>query len=193
MLNSELSQYTNVELSQYTNYYLATATALGEVKTYIFDRTSQDVERWKELRDKGLQNMTDLELQEWFGEIKTTPAATKGMYTHNDMNRVEIAVSRLSERLSELGYTHATLSTKTDWARYSVATRNDMIRYYGNVKTLRDSIAVYANTPTAPTVGARLDYKLANDIEKILKDIDEITTNLTKTWIYAGEIVSGEV
>jgi len=45
----------------------------------------------------------------------------------------------------------------------------------------------------APTVGVSIDYKKANDIEKILEDIYNISTNLMKSWYCAGELICGEV
>ena len=70
----------------------------------ITDRTKADVERWKTLRDKGWNGMTEAERNEWLGVIVPKPSASKGMYTHRDMNRVESAVKQISERMRELGY-----------------------------------------------------------------------------------------
>lgn len=152
----------------------------------ITNRTALDVERWKLLHDKGWASMTADEQQEWLGEMK-------GRYNYTDMNRVETAVNTLSVRLRELGYIHPTLTVKMDWSRWSCPTRADMQRYYGNVETLRGACPIYKNTPATPTVSQKLNYVRANNLEKILSDIDEITTSIPKAWHYAGEIFSGEV
>lgn len=152
----------------------------------ITDRTSQDVARWRELHDKGLSAMSPAERVEWSGQMK-------GRYNHTDMNRVENAVKSLSDRMFDLGYLSTKLTVKTDWVESDSPTHDDFARYFGNVKILRDSVAVYGSTPFAPTVNTKLDHNRANDLEKILLDIDEITSGVSKSWYYAGELFSGEV
>ena len=102
MLQSDLSLYTHEQLSQYTHQMLSNLSSLGE--EYVTDRTSADVERWRALRNKGWANMTDDERQEWMGVIVPTPAASKGMYTYRDLNRVETAVEKTESSF--------------DWSRY---------------------------------------------------------------------------
>lgn len=159
----------------------------------VTDRTSLDVERWKILHDKGWSNMTIEERREWLGEIVPTPAATKGMYTHVDLNRVERAVEAVSSRLRELGYKIPQLTIKTDWTYKDKLHKGDMERYYSNISTLRELAIVYPTTPEAPSKNNRLDYKVANDIEKILVDIDAISAKQLQTRYYVGELFPGEV
>ena len=152
----------------------------------ITDRTIQDVARWKELHDKGWAGMTAAEQAEWSGEMK-------GRYSYTDMNRVESAVAALSARFVEEGYLDTPLTTKTDWHQFGVPTRTDMVRYLGNIATLRNLVTVYPTTPAAPTVDQQFNFERANDIEKILLDVDQILTAIPQSWFYAGEIMSGEV
>lgn len=152
----------------------------------ITDRTYNDVARWKELHDKGWAAMTAAERSEWMGDMK-------GRYSYSDMNRVESAVEELSKWLYEAKYLKAPLTVKTDWNLWSVPTRSDMTRYLGNISVLREAVAVYPTTPMAPTVDQRLTYDRANDIEQILVDLYEISTNIRKAWLRSGEIYSGEV
>lgn len=159
----------------------------------ITDRTTHDVERWKVLRNKGWDDMTESERKEWMGEIMPTPSAAKGMYTHNDLNRVESAVQVLSERLTELGYLNDLIEVKTDWTYSDEINRGVMERYYYNVATLRKNSSIYRDTPEAPNLNQNLNYERANNIEKILADIDEITLLIPKSWNYVGEVMSGEV
>lgn len=159
----------------------------------VTDRTLRDVDRWRELRDKGWQKMSASEQREWLGETSPIPAAWKGMYTHNDMNRVESAVMALSARLSELGYKHPTLSVKTDWGANNHVWFEDMVRYLGNVGVLRESIPVFPTTPVAPTANEPMTHMMANDIEQILLDIETIAENVPKSQYYCGEIMAGEV
>lgn len=159
----------------------------------VTDRTLQDVDRWRVLRDKGWVTMTEAERIEWMGETTPIPAAWKGMYTYKDMNRVESAVVALSARLVELGYKHPTLSVKTNWEANNHVWYADMVRYLGNIGVLRNSIPVYLTTPPAPKVGEAMTYVVANDIEKILRDIETIVEAVPKSWNYSGEIMAGEV
>ena len=159
----------------------------------ITDRTSWDVERWRVLRDKGWDRMSETERKEWLGEIVTTPSAAKGMYTHNDLNRVESAVAVLSARLKELGYIPTALTVKNDWKYTDKLKREDMERYYSNIATIRKNCTFYDSTPEAPNINQKLNHERANNIERILVDIDEITTKIPKSWYYVGDIISGEV
>lgn len=151
----------------------------------ITDRTLQDVQRWKFLRDKGW-NMSVEEQEEWL-------SAMKGSYGATDMNRVEAVVKLLSERLHDLGYLHGFLITKQDWTNQDIPTKTDMDRYFGNVTAMRESITLPVGTPNAPSTGQRFDYEMANNLEKILIEIDRVTNDLQKSWLYAGDIFTGEV
>lgn len=151
----------------------------------ITDRTSDDVTRWKTLRDKGWSAMTDEEKAEW-------QTALKGAYNYVDMNRVESAVQYIADRMTELGYVIMP-ETYLVWSMSDFPTKADMDRYFGNVAALREMIAVYETTPKAPTTAKKFDYRAANDIEQILLDLDELLTKLTQSWHFAGEIIAGEV
>lgn len=197
MLNYELSNYTHEQLSAYTHAELA-GFINGDSDSPIFpglivDRTYADVERWRLLRNKGWDNMTTWERQEWLGEIETTPAATKGMYTHRDLNRVENAVKAILSRFQEAGYKTPSLLIKTDWTYTDELRDTDMERYYSNIAAVRNLTTVFKDTPVAPSIGERLTYQRANDIEKILSDVNNAISNITQAWHYAGEIISGEV
>lgn len=152
----------------------------------ITDRTSADVARWRELHDKGFAAMNEAERSEWLGFMK-------GRYTSEDMNRVESAVASILSAFEELGYPYPSLTVKTSWAREDCPTVSDIERYFSNVAKLREAIAVPADTPTAPTVKTKLDYRRANDLEKILVTVNSSLTNIPKAWYYAEDIFSGEV
>ena len=152
----------------------------------ITDRTQADVDRWKALRDKGLHGMNTDELTEWLGEMK-------GRYSHTDMNRVENAVEAVARQLRSLGYDVPSLFLKTDWTVRSVPTREDFDRYFGNVETLRGVLPLPANTPKTPTTESRLTYAAANDLEKILVEIDAMVQKLVSARYYAGDIFAGDI
>ena len=159
----------------------------------ITNRTASDVERWRTLRDKGWANMSVSERQEWLGEITPTPSAARGMYTHNDLNRVESEVKNIVKLLEASGIDVPKLVTKTDWTYKDTLMDTDVERYYSNISTLREFFEVYQDTPKAPTIADNLNYTLANNIEKILVDVREIALRVIGFKYYSGEIFLGEV
>ena len=189
MLNGQLNNYTNEQLSKYTNRQLALLNYLG----YIFDRTEEDVKRWRELRDKGWDNMTEAERQEWFGEIISIPSASKGMYTHNDLNRVESGVEGIAACLQDMGYTVPEMVFKTDWTYRDTITKEDVTRYLGNVETIRGILTVPITTPRTPKINENFDYSKANDVEQILESVIDSMASISESWYYAGELKLGEV
>lgn len=153
---------------------------------YVINRTQADVDRWRELRDKGYPDLTNAERSEWLGYMK-------GRYSHDDLNRVERAVQRISEKMIEMGYLTTAPAVKTDWSVGIIPTNAMMQRYLGNIARLRNAIDVYPETPSAPDVNERMSYTIANDIEKILMDIEYILTAIPAGWFYVGDLYSGEV
>lgn len=160
---------------------------------YITNRTAADVERWRHLKDKGWSGMTDTERKEWMGEIDLESSVTKGMYTHNDLNRVESGVKNILCKMKGMGYTIPEVITKTDWSYKDSFWETDMTRYYNNIKIVRGIIPVSKDTPQAPKVGEAMTYRMANDIEKILTNVEKSLYSLSKNAFYSGDLMVGEV
>ena len=156
------------------------------VLNLITDRTQHDVDRWRELNDKGFTRMSEAERDEWFGYMK-------GRYSHEDLNRVERAVELLSERLREYGYLPTPLVVKTNWTAEDALYREDMERYLNNIAILRGAMPFPKDTPYAPTIDDKFDFVTANTIERILLDVNLFSEKTPDAWYRAGEIFSGEV
>ena len=156
-----------------------------DITTLITDRTEYDAAYVKALSEKGLDGMSGAEKAEWDG-------AMKGAYNASDLNRVGLAVDYLASRLRSYGISVAT-APKTDWSVNDAPTISQMRKYLADVEALRSAIAVLPATPKVPTDMEGLTYTEANDIEKILTDIDRLITNMTAAWFYSGDIYSGEV
>lgn len=137
----------------------------------IFDRTAEDVRTAREQRGKVL-----------------TPF--KGCYNATDMNRVEAAVKALAAELNSAGY--AVTVNPVTYAESDIIRRSDFAAYLANVQTLRDAIAVRASTPELPAADAKLDYVGANNIEKILADLDELLGWMTYSRKYCGTFAAGQ-
>lgn len=168
---------------------LVVGAGLPERFGLITDRTSLDVERWKELRDKGYANMTAVERAEW------DSGQMKGAYNPDyDMNRVGNALNEIRDRLVEAKYLPPLVFTaKTDWTRADIPTAADLTSYLGYVATVREAMAQYATTPATPADTGGLNYQEANDIEKILLDVDQLVTNMLQARYFFGDLFSGEV
>lgn len=151
----------------------------------ITNRTAADVARWKELHDKGWEAMTSSERAEW-------SAGMKGAYKHTDMNRVESAVEELVARFQKTG-SSLSLTTKTNWTRTGWPTVADMERYFGNVEALRVATGVSLSVPPTPTTKALFDYNKANDLEKILLEVEWWLDRVATAQNHSGDLYLGEV
>lgn len=116
----------------------------------------------------------------------------KGFYNASDLNRVGAAVQYVAERFAAQGYA-VTVSPKTDWLASDIPTASELETYRQNIATLRALLAVMPITPEAPDSMAGLTYTEANDIERILLDLDTLLTNAALAWYQSGEIYAGEV
>ena len=117
---------------------------------------------------------------------------TGGYYNAGDLNRVGSALSYLSARLRGYGYS-APVTAKQDWTMADEPTLGQLGAYLADVAAVRGALAVTADTPPTPEDMAGLTWQEANDIEKILADVETLITNMAAAWFYSGEINSGEV
>ena len=113
-------------------------------------------------------------------------------YNASDLNRVGAAVQYIAERFTAQGYA-VTVHPKTDWTEKAIPTASELETYRQNIATLRALIAVLKSTPETPETMRFLDYIKANDIERILLDLDTLLTNAALAWYQSGELYAGEV
>lgn len=151
----------------------------------ITDRTQADVDRVRQLAQKGFRNMTADEKTEWLNGLK-------GAYNASDLNRVGAAVAYVAGRLTGYGYA-VSVDPRQDWQVTDIPTQESMTAYLADVATLRAALTVAADTPEVPEDMERLTWQEANDIEKILVDVDELLTRMAAAWFYSGELYAGEV
>ena len=116
----------------------------------------------------------------------------KGVYGAADLNRVGEAVLHVADRLKAAG-NEIGVSPKIDWIRWDIPTSVQMLHYLEQLRKVRDVLAVYRTTPTVPNDMAGLTRTGANDIEKILLDVDELITNMTAAYCYSGDLYGGEM
>lgn len=142
------------------------------IDTLITDRTNADVQRWSSLKSKGWSGMTDAEKAEW-------AAGMKGAYNYTDLNRVTQAMDYINGRLVSYGYstTYHTVEIaegRTEWEEADIPTPELMTAYLSNLSALRSALEVWSTTPSVPDDMEGLTYQEANDIEKILVDVESV-------------------
>lgn len=151
----------------------------------ITDRTQEDVARHAELKAKGWQSMTAEEKSEW-------QTSLKGGYNYTDLNRVESAVEYVAQKLTEAGYIVIPV-IKKNWKVTDKPTLEDMKRYMQNVSDIRKALATFSTTPNAPTTEQKLNYQMANAMEQILIDVDDLIGRMIAAYFYSADLYSGEV
>lgn len=154
----------------------------------ITDRTLNDFSRWLELRNKGIKNMTASERAEWETDLK-------GSYNASDLNRVGAALNYLRDRLNDAGYMsyQTTFIMREDWQKNEIPSETAFFEYLNAVETIRGAMSFKPTTPPTPENNGSLDYEGANNIEKILIDVDELITNMLNARYFSGDLFSGEL
>lgn len=138
----------------------------------IYDRTQEDVE--------------------YASNHPESTEFLKGAYNYTDLNRVETKVKELNELLNKYNYIAGITTIKLDWSKTDFFTKADSIRYLDNINKIRQVYVVKSTTPTTPTTLNNLNYIKANDIEKILADIEDLIHGMEQYFVYSGVANSGQ-
>lgn len=114
--------------------------------------------------------------------------SAKGGYDYTDMNRVTQALEDLDSRLAAAGYAsgyvpvlvnHLDGTVSTQWMEDDEDIRADKIEAYrANVERIRNALAVLASTPQAPGDMENFRWSEANNMEKILFDLDTLLKSM---------------
>lgn len=157
--------------------------------TLVTDRTEADYKHWETLRNKGFLNMTEEERAEWLA------GNMKGSYNKGDLNRVGEALNYLHDRLKTAGYItyQTTFTARTNWTVASIPTADDLTYYLKCVSNIRGALTLFANTPPAPTDTGALSIEEANNIEKILLDVETLINNMLSARYFCGDLYAGEI
>lgn len=117
---------------------------------------------------------------------------SKGFYNAEDLNRVGAAMEYLQGRFQSYGF-DIHITPRTNWRMEDIPLYADMKEYLSEVETLRRQISLYKTTPNTPPDMEFLTWEEANDIEKILQDIEMLLTFMVQAWFYSGDLYSGEI
>lgn len=170
---------------------------MSVIDTLIFDRTQSDTARAAYLNGlwdpkTGGWKGTDAELAEWL-------ESPKGTYNTTDLNRVGAAVEYVAGRFHAYGYA-VQVNPKKDWSEADNPTQAQMAQYLADVAELRGVLAVLPTTPqvpeqiwaSKPRAEDGLTIEKANDIEKILTDVETVINIMVTTFIPCGEAICGK-
>ena len=153
----------------------------------VTDRSREDVTYVQTLVAKICNGTaTEAELAQWNG------AALKGSYNATDFNRVGAAMQAVANRFNSFGYV-VSVSPKVNWTETDVPNTAEIALYLSDLATLRGVLVVMRSTPVVPADMEGLTYEEANNIEKILEDINLLLTSCAQAWYYSEDVFSGEV
>ena len=108
---------------------------------------------------------------------------TGGFYNASDLNRVAEAVEYVNNRLTAAGF-NITVTAKR-WVAGDIPTVAQMTAYLADIAAIRAALAVYATTPTVPPDMDALTVREANDIERILAEVDGLVKAMMGVTLYA--------
>jgi hypothetical protein len=112
----------------------------------------------------------------------------KGFYNHTDLNRVGHNVDYLSGMLNGYGYS-VTVTPKKDWTIEDIPRASDMAQYLADLNALKDKF--YGMTPL-PESMSKIDYEDANNIEKLLLEIETYINRMIEGFRFCGTFYSGQ-
>lgn len=156
---------------------------MSVIDTLITDRTEDDVLEWERLRSLGVVGMTSEELAKW-------NAGLKGEYKASDFNRVSEAYNYLCEILKSIFIISSYDPLKTTWQKGDTPLSDDREEYIQKISTLKESVNADGDMPS--TLDA-LTYEGANNIERVLQNVQKKIEELDASLIYAGQYYAGEV
>jgi hypothetical protein len=173
-------EYGNVG-QMHSLYYVA-----GAWIEPVWQRTKADVEYAAYLNDKigrsGWNSLTSQEQSAW-------AAGLTGCLNYWDLNRIEQDVGYLSDMLNGYGYTQEILC-KTDWAMTDFPRVSEVERIRSNVQTLID--AYCAQTVALPDTLESPDYQVINDLENVLRLMQEMIHRMEESFRRCGPTLCGQ-
>ena len=172
----------------------STAVSVITQMYLITDRTAADLARWQELHAKGYSGLTAAEKIEW------AQAEMRGAYNVSDLNRVGNAIVYLRDRLRNYGYS-LNVTPKTNWAITDAPTVAQLKKYLADVSAIRGAVGELSSLPEVPVriypsgteKSDGLTIEKANDIERMLSQLDSAITKMLSSWWGCSEIGCGEV
>ena len=117
-----------------------------------------------------------------------TNRAYGDQYTFEDVNRVGNDIQYLADLLNSYGYA-VSVSPKTTWGVGEKQRVNAMTQYLADLAALKTS---FYGTITLPSTMDAATHTEANNIEKLLLEIEDNLTQMAAAFRYCGELICGE-
>lgn len=116
----------------------------------------------------------------------------KGILRASDLNRIENNTEYLALKLYEYGYGGGggIVNSKTDWKQQDLIWLPNVERLRNNIQKLLEWYYTQ-KTPLPPTLQKPTFTKI-NDIEKNLKELQEMIARMEKEFVHCGTIQCGE-
>lgn len=121
-----------------------------------------------------------------------TNRTSGGFYDISDLNRVGNAMYYIAARLRACGW-DVVATPRTDWVFTDRVTPSAAKRFLTNLRKIRTALALFAATPAVPSGAAPFTAQEANDIEKILIDVEDMVERTMAAYFYSGDLFAGEV
>lgn len=109
-----------------------------------------------------------------------------------DLNRVAKAMDYVARRLQGCGCI-VKISPKGDWTMTDMVFKHAGKHLLEDLNTIWNELALFHTTPIVPKGKKPFDAQEANDIEKILLDIERVIQKIEASWFYSAELYAGEV
>lgn len=154
----------------------------------ITNRTAADVKNAKRIREKVQrgQQLTDSETQEFYNGLR-------GAYNISDINRVMHAMEYIIDFIRSQGYGYI-FKPWQEWTNNDILKESDWRDYLNRVKAVRAYLPLPPSVPQAPETLFAIDaYRLANNIEKILVELEIYINKMIQSYYFVGELYAGEV
>lgn len=150
---------------------------MSVIDTLVTDRTAADVST--------VQNLNAVDMSTWSAaEVTAYLAGMKGAYNASDLNRVGQACAYLYNLMDSMGYAVPNYTAlKTDWAKEDVPTQAQMTTYLATIAAIK---AVWSAAQTIPATMDNLGYDGANNIEKLLIEVEDISQRINAIFIKSG-------
>lgn len=153
---------------------------MSVIDTLIIDRSAADVARVKTLNSKDSAQWTQSERDEYL------LATMRGAYNASDLNRVGQACAYLYDLISGYGYDIlGYVPLRTDWTLYDVPTQSEMSTYINTVRSFKSLWSAITDVPSSMD---HISHNDANNIERLLKEVDAQIALVSSIYIRSGAI-----
>ena len=116
---------------------------------------------------------------------------SKGTYNYTDLNRVIANSNTIAQALNDAGIPITLTWSRSNWTRTQIPDDAYMAEFIANVNLIK--AALPNNAPDAPASMSYLTFEGANNIEKILQEINTLLNNMLSTFPRSGSAIRGAV